>query len=143
MSNNPITVPSGYATAFAVGFADVASGNLSIVDSGRPLPVITVAAGAASTLAGTATSSQIVGPFTPATGRPVYLTLTGTWQGTIALERSIDGGTTRYPVTLAGQAWGRFTGNACEPVWEEQSDKASLFLNVALTSGTLSYSLTQ
>jgi hypothetical protein len=143
MPANPIAVPSGYATAFAVGFADAVSGNLSLVDSERPLPVITVAPGAASTLAGTATSSQIVGPFVPATGRPVYLTLSGSWQGTVSLERSINGGTTRYPVTLAGQTWGRFTGNVCEPVWEEQSDKASLFLNVVLTSGTLSYSLTQ
>ena len=143
MPTNPIAVPSGYATAFAVGFADAASGNLSLVDSGRPLPVISVPTAAPTPLSGTTSSSQLIGPFSPATGRPVYIGLSGTWQGTVTLVRSIDGGTTRLPVTVAGQPWARFSANACEPVWEEQSQQASLYLDVTLTSGSLAYSLAQ
>jgi hypothetical protein len=71
------------------------------------------------------------------------LQLSGTWTGTVKLLRSSDGGTTKLPLTLAGAAWGQFTANCCEPVWEESETAATLWLDVALTSGTLAYRLAQ
>lgn len=143
MSSNPITVPSGYATAFAIGFADAASGNLSIVDSGRPLPVSPIRAAASAPLTGSTAASGTFGPFTPIPERPVFISLSGTWQGTVSLRRSLDGGQTLLPLTLGGQAWASFSANACEPLWEEHEDGATLFLAVTLTSGTVSYRLSQ
>lgn len=143
MPDNLITLPGGYATAFAVGFADSASGKLSLVDGARPLPVQTVAPAAADSLSGTLASGGVAGPFIPAAGRPVYITLSGTWQGTVSVQRSTDGGVTRQPLTLGGAAWGTFTSNACEPFWEEHEAGATLYLAANLASGPVSYRLAQ
>lgn len=72
MSNNPVHMPSGYATAFAVGLADP-QGNLVLVDGANPLPVTiegtiqTAAAGntvqSAAPLAGNATGDKLAGPY--------------------------------------------------------------------------------
>lgn len=143
MPNNPISLPSGYATAFAIGFADGANGDLSIVNGDRPLPVMPISPPPAAPLSGATSASMVAGPFSPALARPVYLTLSGVWQGTVTLQRSPDNGVSRYPLTAGGQAWGRYTANACEMVWEEQAAGATLFLAIALDSGTLNYSLAQ
>ena len=71
------------------------------------------------------------------------LSLTGTWQGTVQLMRSVDGGVTRHPLTIGGFTWGRYTGNACEPVWDEQEEGVELHLDIALASGTIGYRIAQ
>jgi hypothetical protein len=71
------------------------------------------------------------------------LSLEGTWQGTVALQRSTDGGVHKLPVTIGGGPWARFTGNACEPVWEESESVAKLYLDIQLASGSLNYRLAQ
>jgi hypothetical protein len=168
----PIKSPAGYVPAFAVGYSG-ASGELTIVDSVQPLPVafagnqplpftyaaaeplpviidsedpISVTAYSApapAPLQGTSAISAVAGPFTPVSGRAVVLTLSGTWAGSVQLTRSSDGGGTRHPVTVAGIAWGRYAANACEPVWEEQESGASLYLDITLASGALTYRLAQ
>ncbi|WP_395392291.1 hypothetical protein WBP07_15110 [Novosphingobium sp. BL-8A] len=144
MSNNPIQMPGGYATAFAIGFADGAEGgNLAIVDTSRPLPVASIRPAPAVPVAGMTSANGTFGPFTPAAARPVYVTLGGTWQGTVSVMRSIDDGATMAPLTVGGMPWGSFTANACEPVWEENEDGASLYLSVTIASGSLSYRLSQ
>lgn len=143
MPSNPISLPSGYAPAFAVGFADTATGNLAVVDGSKPLPVQTVAAVAPQAFSGTASASTSAGPFIPASGRPVMLTLSGTWTGTVQVRRSTDGGTIRHPITAGGATWGQFTGNACEPVWIEEETGAALYLEITLASGTVNYRLAQ
>ena len=47
------------------------------------------------------------------------------------------------PLAVAGAAWAQFTGNACEPVWEEIDPEATLYLDIALTAGTLHYRIAQ
>ena len=126
-ANNPITTPAGYAPAFAIGFSDQ-SGALSIVQSDRPLPVSLSAEVPGSPLEGQASADMLAGPFTPVPGRPVVLTLTGTWVGTVQIERSTDSGTSRHKLTAGGYSWGDFAGNACEPVWKEEEDGAELTL---------------
>lgn len=140
--SNPISLPGGYAPAFAIGYADT-GGTMVVVENGRPLPVLPVNPAAAEPLFGTATTSQVVGPLLPTPGRAVQLTLTGTWRGTVALQRSHDGGQTRQNVTIAGSTWGQFTANACEPVWIEEEQGTQLFLDVALASGSVTYRLAQ
>jgi hypothetical protein len=39
--------------------------------------------------------------------------------------------------------WASFTGNANEVVWQEGEQGASFYLNIAVTSGTVSYRLSQ
>lgn len=150
--NNPIKTPAGYVPAFALGFSGP-EGELEIVDAVKPLPVALVSADpiavvsefepAPVPLEGTSAASVLVGPFTPVAGRPVVLSLTGTWEGTVQLMRSIDGGATLLPVTMGGFAWGRYTGNACEPVWEELEEGAQLHIDINLTSGTVAYRIAQ
>jgi hypothetical protein len=161
-SNKPIKSPAGYVPAFAVGFAD-AGGELAVVDTLKPLPVALTSSQplpvsldsqdpiaveaytppAPAPLAGTIAATGLVGPFIPVAGRPVVLTLSGAWTGSVQVSRSIDGGTTRHPVTVAGLVWGRFTANACEPVWQEQETGAHLYLEITVASGSPAYRFAQ
>jgi len=121
MQNHQISLPAGYA------------------------PVLVQEAGIVppSPLEGQASSSVALGPFAPVAGKPVLIQLSGTWQGSLQVQRSIDSGATRHNLTLAGQPWGRFTMNACEPVWEEEEPGAELYIQITLTSGTVDYRLSQ
>ncbi len=79
----------------------------------------------------------------PVTGKPLLLSLSGTWTGTVQLLRSVDGGATRLPLSLAGAQWGKYTGNICEPVWEESEDAARFYLKIIPSSGSVVYRLAQ
>jgi hypothetical protein len=143
----PIKMPAGYAPAQAVGYAD-ASGRIILVDSNNPLPITTVGNAAPPVevpppLEGIASTAQIIGPFAPIADRSVVLTLSGTWEGSVQLMRSVDRGATMHKVTAGGAEWGHYTGNACEPVWQESMAGAQLYLDVVLQSGTLAYQVAQ
>lgn len=142
MPSIPIQSPASYVPSRAAAFADV-DGTSMLVSASNPMPVSIGAAAAAAALAGSSTASGVLGPFLPVAGRPVVLALSGTWSGTVAVQRSTNGGTTKLPLTVAGAVWGQFTTNACEPVWEESEAGAALYLDVTLSSGTLAYRLAQ
>jgi hypothetical protein len=144
MPELPITAPAGYYPAFAVVFADD-EGNGVIVDAENPLPVtFTEAEPVTSTpLAGSTSASGALGPFAPVAGKPIWLSLSGTWTGTVAVKRSVDGGTTKLALTAGGQPWASFAANACEPVAEDSESGATYYLEVTLASGTLAYRLAQ
>lgn len=137
----PIQNPSGYAVTRAVAFADV-DGSMLQVAAATPLPV-TLGSVATSALAGTSATSTVAGPYLPALDRPIMLLLTGTWSGTVTVTRSVDGGTTRQPLTVNGAPWGQFTANCCEAVWDEAETGAQLYLDISLSSGSLTYRLAQ
>ncbi|WP_114521340.1 hypothetical protein [Altererythrobacter sp. ZODW24] len=140
MPQTPISVPAGFAPANAVGFSDP-DGSLALVSSATPFPVSFEQLAAPDALEGNATASTIAGPWMPATGRPITLSLSGTWNGEVSLLRSTDGGATRLPVTIGGQPWANFTANACEPVWEEADPSASFYLDITIASGTAQFRL--
>ena len=141
MPPTPIQSPSGYSVSQAVAYADV-DGSARLVSASAPLPV-TMGNLAVTPLAGTASATGSVGPFQPVPGRAVVLVLSGGWSGTVRVLRSTDGGTTRLPLTVAGTAWGQFTGNCCEAIWEESESTAQLYLDITLASGSVSYRLAQ
>ena len=141
----PIQNPTGYAIPRAVAYADV-DGSMLQVSSAAPLPVAVLStSGVAATtpLVGTATTTSVVGPYQPAIGRAVMLLLTGTWTGTVKVVRSVDGGTTKQPLTINGSTWGQFTTNCCEAVWDESESAARFFLDITLASGSVTYRLAQ
>lgn len=142
--NRPIQTPAGYAPATAVGFAN-ASGEMVLISADNPLPIASAGASnpAPAPLMGQTSTNFAAGPFVPIADRPVVVQLDGTWQGAVQLLRSIDGGATKQPVTLAGQSWGLFTGNAMEPVWQESEAGAELYLDIVVTGGTLNYRVSQ
>ena len=137
----PIQNPAGYAVTRAVAFADV-DGSMLPVAAATPLPV-TFGTTPTTALTGSASTTSVVGPYQPALGRPVMLTLTGTWSGSVKVTRSIDGGTTRQQLTVAGNVWGQFGGNACEAVWDESESAARLYLDITLSSGSVTYRMAQ
>lgn len=140
---HPVTAPAGAVPELALAFA-ASDGGAATVSAASPLPVLATPQPATSTpLAGTASASGTVGPFLPQLGRPIWLTLSGTWTGTASLLRSTDGGTTRLPLTVAGQPWGSFSANGQEPVVEESSAEASYYLAFSLQSGTAGYRVSQ
>ena len=138
----PIEAPGGFAPVFALG-SDDGSGQLALVSHGAPLPTVALAPVAPAPLNGSASNAKVAGPFAPTPLAPVFLTLTGEWTGTVRILRSIDGGATRHPLTIAGSEWAVFHGNACEPVWQEGESGAQLYLDIAPTSGTLTYRIAQ
>ena len=142
----PVCTPGGFAPAFALGQAGP-DGHLLLVSADNPLPVTGGGAAAPlpapAPLTGTASAATMAGPFDPVSGRPVYLQLTGTWQGRVRVLRSVDDGVTKLPLTVAGQPWAVFTGPACEAVWEEGDAAARLYLELQPTSGTIAFRVSQ
>lgn len=136
----PISTPAGFAPVYAVGYST--DGELSTVSAASPLPVaLAPSANTPQALAGTAAANTVAGPFAPLRGTAVTLSLSGSWNGTVAVLRSTDGGTTKLPLTAGGQPWARFSANCCEAVWEENDPQASLWLDMTLASGSVSYRL--
>ena len=142
-AKHPIAPPAKYITPAAVGFADE-NGDLTLVTAATPLPVGGAAPFAIpAPLTGATALPLVAGPFAPAPGRPVHLQLGGSWTGEVRLQRSVDGGVTRADLTAGGLPWGRFTGNANEPVWHEGESGATLWLDLAPTSGTVTFRVSQ
>lgn len=141
MPNNPIQSPASYVPSRGIAFADVDSTAL-LVSTATPLPVTTSPA-AVTPLTGSTAATAVLGPFQPAAGRAIMLSLSGSWVGAVKLVRSTDGGVTKLPLTINGAAWAQFTANCCEAVWEESDSTARLYLDVTLISGTLAYRLAQ
>ena len=138
----PLQTPGGFAPTFALGVDD-GTGHLEIVAGSRPLPVHAAPPPAPAAMAGETGADLLAGPFTPSALAAIYCSLSGDWEGTVTLKRSTDGGANLLPLTLAGSAWGVFTANACEPVWEESEAGATLWLDCRITSGTLAYRVSQ
>jgi hypothetical protein len=137
----PIQNPATYIPVQARSFAQ-ADGKSGLVSADLPLPV-SILRTASAPITGTASTRGQVGPLTPAPGRPVVLSLSGTWSGTVKVLRSIDAGMTRLPLTMAGEAWGQYSANACEAVWEDNEDNARLYLDITLASGSLIHRVSQ
>jgi hypothetical protein len=138
-----VDAPAAFAPLQAVTFGSL-GGAAVPVDAAHPLPVSTRPVAAQSTpLAGSAGASGLIGPFLPELGRPVWLSLSGSWSGTVTVRRSVDGGATTQPLTLGGAAWASFTANANEPVAEEHEAAATYYLDVQIGSGTLAYRVSQ
>lgn len=94
-------------------------------------------------VSGTAAASTVAGPFTPNLGRPIWLTVSGTWSGNATLLRSTDGGTTQLPITIAGQPWGSFVANVNEIITTETDAAATYYLSLVVNSGSLVYRVAQ
>lgn len=138
-----VEVPAGFVPQYAVAFGAVDAPAVAVQEN-NPLPVRAVRRPAASTpLAGTLTASGVAGPFVPELERPIWLTLSGDWSGTVDLLRSADGGATTLPLTAAGARWGRFTANANEVVADESEAGALYYLSATLLGGTLAYRVAQ
>jgi len=137
----PISAPAGYAPTFALGFADPDT-NLSLVSNGRRLPVA-VAPPAPEPLSGETSASTIAGPFATTAGRVVTVALEGEWQGTVRLLRSTDGGVSQSSLRVAGAAWAEYTASGCEQAWSETEEGVSFFLDIALSSGSVTYRVSQ
>ena len=142
MSSIPIDIPASFVPAVAISTGQPGS-EARFVDAANPLPVRPVRGTAPAPLAGSASASAQVGPFLPELDRPIRLGLSGSWTGRVRLLRSIDGGATREPLTLAGASWASFTANANEVVAEESVAGASYYLDLAISAGTIAYRVAQ
>lgn len=143
-NNQPlIQAPAAYVPAHALSFGGL-NDAATFVAVDAPLPTRARLIAASSVpLAGTTSASGEFGPFVPELGRAIWVTLSGDWTGTAALLRSTDGGTTWLPLTVGGQPWASYSGNAQEAAAEESDAAASYSLSVALVSGTLTYRVAQ
>lgn len=138
----PLQSPGGFAPTMALGIDD-GTGNLALIRSADPLPVRSTPEISPAALEGQVFGAFTVGPFAPVALKPVVCTLSGIWQGRVAILRSTDDGANLHPLTAGGSAWGAFSANACEPVWEESEDGATLWLQGRVDTGMLTYRLAQ
>ena len=106
--------------------------------------VLTVTAATSTPLVGNALGSGETPSFTPQLGRDMYITLTGTWTGSIQVQRSTDAGSTWNNITIGGgQPWGVYTTN-CDEVLDQPTDAAGIYrLAFTIDSGTAAYRLAQ
>jgi hypothetical protein len=137
-----IRLPGGYAPIKAIAFGGP-DGDTMPVSATSPLPVALSMPAANAPLAGSSAVALVVGPFAPQPGREMWLTLSGTWQGSAQLLRSTDGGVTMLPITLGGDTTCRYTANVNEPVAVETVTGASWYLDLAPTVGTVAYRVQQ
>lgn len=139
----PIAAPARFVPAQALAFGQPGEPAVA-VDRLNPLPiVISMGASTAAAMAGSVNASTLAGPFQPELRRPIWITLSGEWMGSVRLLRSTDGGATRLPLTIGGGPWAEFIANANEAVGEESDAAATYYLDMQLTSGTLSYRVAQ
>ncbi|PZU15061.1 MAG: hypothetical protein DI606_00365 [Sphingobium sp.] len=140
---NEILAPAGFVPQQAVVFARP-DGTPTTVNPANPLPVATAAGRAAlsAPLSGSTGTGMMAGPFIPDLGREVILTLSGNFSGTVTLMRSVNGGASMLPATLAGRALA-WTGALNEIVWLETEAAAGLYLQIAVSAGTLTYRVAQ
>ena len=142
----PINNPAGYVTQHGMAFED-GGGRAVAVTTDAPLPVEVKAGSTTSTpLTGTDATpgTQDFGPFAPQLARPIWVTLSGTWSGSVQLLRSTDGGATKLPLTYSdGSVKAVWTGNANLPVVEESDAAASYYLRIVLASGNVIYRVAQ
>jgi hypothetical protein len=106
--------------------------------------VVVTTAASSSPITGTVTTTGNTPTFTPQLGRDMYLTLSGTFSGTVQVQRTTDNGSTWNNITISGgQQWGHYTG-ACDEVVETPTDSASKYrLSITLSSGSVTYRLAQ
>jgi len=146
MASNPVQVPAGFVPAVALAFGTPPDA-ARFVDSGNPLPVSVTPAptppATSTPVVGTASVTTDSPTFTPNLGRPINLTLSGTWTGSVAFQRSTDGGANWRGVTVGGVAWGVFTANCNEPVWEPTESGGTFRLAITRTTGTIDYRIAQ
>lgn len=79
--------------------------------------------------------------FNPSLGVPVRLLLTGTWVGSVAVQRSDDGGTTWSGLTIVAGPWAVFTANCNEEIEESYHDQVRYRVVFTRTSGSVTYRL--
>lgn len=147
MTGFPIVhAPAGYVPAVGLMFG-AADGQANAVAPDNPLPVSMMAAQGAATstpLAGRSGASGVVGPFAPQLGRPIWLTLSGDWTGSIRLLRASRAGAERLALTDGdGAPRTPWKTNLLSPVAEESVAGAQWFLDCTLTAGTLNYRMEQ
>lgn len=144
MDDPVVQTPAGYVPAVAISYG--ADGATAVpVDANNPLPMRRVTGPAlAASLAGSAGATAAFGPFTPELGRPIVVTLSGNWTGTVTLLRSVDGGATRLPLTFVdGSPKGVWTANVNTAVAEESVAGATYYLDFQRSGGTLAYRMEQ
>lgn len=143
-ASQPIASPAGFVTPHVLELAN-GDGTASAVGVANPIPVAQSPAAARSAmLAGTASGSAVAGPFAPDLARSIWVTLSGSWSGTVSLLRSVDGGATRLPLTyIDGTARAVWTAPVNAAVAEESQAGATYYVSVALSSGTVAYRVTQ
>lgn len=139
------------------GTAQWAQGVVVVDASGNPTGPNAAASSTACVISATTTAitptdcpatgsagSYVAGPFAAVPGYPVRLIATGTWAGSIAVGTSVNSCSTVNPLTVAGQTWGTYTGNANEAVDVPPTTGGVAYcLSVTVTSGTLNAALRQ
>lgn len=137
-----VLAPAPYVPQMAIACGTEGTDAVA-VSGANPLPVRAVAVDPPPPLTGTGSGAETAGPFAVRPGRPVWITLTGSWTGAATLLRSTDGGATRLPLTVGGQPWAVFTGPAHEAVLEEAGEGTLVYLMLAITSGIATYRVAQ
>ena len=95
-------------------------------------------------LSGSLGATGTSGAFAPELGRPIWVTLSGTWVGSVQLLRSTDGGATKLAITYPdGSARATWTGAVNAAVVEDACASATYYLQFTRTSGTLVYEVRQ
>lgn len=79
--------------------------------------------------------------FTAQSGRPVRVRLSGTWTGTAKVQRSDDGGSNWFDMTVNALAWASFTGNVNEEIDDPSRAGIQYRIDFTRNSGTLVFRL--
>jgi len=140
-----VIAPAGYVPRHAISFGSDGAAAIAVDDS-NPLPVraVTVQAATSTPLAASAAASGASAAFAPQLGRAIWLTLSGSWTGSVTLQRSTDAGASWNALSYGdGSAKPAWTANMQAIVAEESVAGALYRLAITIASGTLAYRMEQ
>lgn len=135
-----------FATTFGIRSLTIFKDTTQIVPATDIVPMIRyMPPSAVVPLTGTVSSGQSIntGMLSPDTGYYLYLTLTGSWTGTVVVQHSTDNGVTWNAVTTNGQPAGTYIRNCDEDVLKVSDPNSKYRLAISVTSGALAYRLAQ
>ena len=111
-------------------------------DTGCVLTTEVLPASGRTPVTGDLTTTSRSSTFTPIPGRGFNITISNTFVGTVALQRSFDAGATWFPLTGGGFPIYNWTGPASEMAVEDEVD-VLYSLYFTRTSGTVTYRISQ
>ena len=116
-----------------------------LLDSDTPIPMIVHTEPLVNPpVSGTVSVSGASNSLVTTPSYNLYLTLTGTWVGTVRLQKSIDNGVNWHLVTShSGTSVYEFTQNCDEALFTVTDPKARYRLQFVMTSGSVTYRLAQ
>lgn len=140
-----VALVTGFSTGFGLKELGVYKDTYDTFETPQIMPMLVYTPPAQIIpIVGFATAAKNTQSFSPEVGYKLYLTLTGTWVGSVTVQGSLDNGVTWNALTShGGGTVGVYTTNCDEAVLDVTSTAYKYRLSLSISSGQVDYRLAQ